>query len=54
LGKTGRSGNAFNVPFKHLHIEVSTDHFATDQRYVDPEPYLKTKYGPNPNPPTCD
>lgn len=44
LGKTGKSGNAWNVPFKHLHIEVSTDHFATNQRYVDPEPYLKTKY----------
>lgn len=44
LGKTGKSGNAFNVPFKHLHIELSTDYFATQNHYVDPEPYLKTKY----------
>jgi murein DD-endopeptidase MepM/ murein hydrolase activator NlpD len=54
LGKTGKSGNAFNVPFKHLHVEVSTDYFATANNYVDPEPYLKTKYGANPNPPTCE
>ncbi len=53
LGKTGRSGNAFNVPKPHLHVEVSTDHFATNTKYTDPEPFLKTKYGPNPNPPTC-
>ncbi|SHM80138.1 M23 family metallopeptidase [Flavobacterium xanthum] len=44
IGKTGKSGNAFNVPFKHLHIELSTDFFATQNHYVDPEPYLKTKY----------
>jgi len=53
LGKTGRSGNSFNVPHKHLHLEVSTDFFATNQKYVDPEPYLKTKYGSNPNPLVC-
>lgn len=53
LGKTGRSGNAFNAPHKHVHIEVSTDYFLTNQNRVDPEPYLKTKYGPNPNPTTC-
>lgn len=53
LGKTGKSGNAFNVPHKHLHIEVSTDYFNTNQNYVDPEPYLKTKYGANPNPLVC-
>lgn len=44
LGKTGKSGNAYNVPFKHLHVEVSTDYFATQNHYVDPEPYLNTKY----------
>jgi hypothetical protein len=44
IGKTGKSGNAYNVPFKHLHIEISTDFFATQNHYVDPEPYLKTKY----------
>lgn len=50
LGSTGRSGNAYDVPFKHLHVEISTDHFATSKNYVDPEPYLKTKYTPaNPN-----
>lgn len=53
LGKTGRSGNAFNVPFPHLHIEVSTDHFAGNDHYVDPEPYLKTSYGTNPYPADC-
>jgi murein DD-endopeptidase MepM/ murein hydrolase activator NlpD len=49
IGTTGKSGNAFSdveVPVKHLHIVVSTDNFATDQNYVDPEPYLKTKYPP--------
>lgn len=53
IGTTGKSGNAYpdSVTFKHLHLEVSTDHFATNSRYVDPEPYLKTKYGPNPNNP---
>jgi murein DD-endopeptidase MepM/ murein hydrolase activator NlpD len=51
LGKTGKSGNAYpdSVPFKHLHIEVSTDHFLTANNYVNPEPYLKTTY-PQPLP----
>ena len=51
LGETGKSGNAFNVPFKHLHLEVSTDHFLTANNYVDPEKYLNKKYGANPNDP---
>jgi peptidoglycan LD-endopeptidase LytH len=50
LGETGASGNAYNAPFKHLHVELSTDKFATMNNYVDPEPYLKTTYSPaNPN-----
>jgi murein DD-endopeptidase MepM/ murein hydrolase activator NlpD len=55
LGKTGRSGNAFGVRNPHLHVEVSPTHFTGMYDRVDPEPYLKTKYGPNPNestPPT--
>ncbi len=51
LGKTGKSGNAYTVPFKHLHIELSTDHFVSMKNYVDPEPYLATSYGDNPNSP---
>ncbi|MBK8464868.1 MAG: M23 family metallopeptidase [Chloracidobacterium sp.] len=54
LGKTGKSGNAFDdiqVPVKHLHIVVSTDYFLTSTKYVDPEPFLKTNYGANPNSP---
>ncbi|RYE42787.1 MAG: M23 family metallopeptidase, partial [Sphingobacteriales bacterium] len=47
LGKTGKSGNAFDVPNKHLHLEVSTDHFGSNNNKVDPEPYLKTKYKKN-------
>lgn len=53
LGKSGRSGNAFNAPHPHIHIEVSTDYFMTAQKRVDPEPYLKTQYGANPNPIAC-
>jgi murein DD-endopeptidase MepM/ murein hydrolase activator NlpD len=50
LGKTGKSGNAFNVANPHLHIEVSVTHFQTLYDRNDPEPYLKTKYEPpNPN-----
>lgn len=44
LGKTGASGNAYNVPNKHLHIEVSEDHFETNTQFIDPESKLKTKY----------
>lgn len=44
IGKTGKSGNAYDVPNKHLHIEISLDHFLTNSKYVDPEIYLKTKY----------
>lgn len=51
IGATGRSGNAYSVPHKHLHLELSTDHFDTMSSYVDPEPFLKTKYGINPNNP---
>ena len=52
IANSGKSGNAYNVPFPHLHLEVSTDYFATAGKYVDPEPYLKTKYSPeNPNDP---
>jgi murein DD-endopeptidase MepM/ murein hydrolase activator NlpD len=53
IAKSGDSGNAKNVPFKHLHIEVSTDHFNTNKFYVDPEPYISTKFGSNPNPLHC-
>jgi murein DD-endopeptidase MepM/ murein hydrolase activator NlpD len=53
LGKTGASGNAANVPHKHLHIEASETGFGTLTDRVDPEKYLKTTYGANPNPPTC-
>lgn len=57
IGKSGKSGNAFNVPFPHLNVEVSTDYFATNKHYVDPEIYLKTKYTPanlnEPDPTKC-
>jgi len=55
IGKTGRSGNAFDVPHKHLHLAASSDRFLTSANIVDPEPYLKTTYKPhpNPNPKTC-
>lgn len=55
IGETGKSSNAFDdniVPNKHLHIVVSKDKFATSNKYVDPEPYLKNKFDPpNPNEP---
>lgn len=51
LGKTGRSGNAFNAPFTHLHFEASTTGFGgtAPSNYIDAEPYLKTEFLPNPN-----
>jgi len=53
LGKTGKSGAARNVPHKHLHIECSTDFFATKSNHVDPEIYILTSFGDNPNPIVC-
>jgi hypothetical protein len=54
IGKTGQSGNAYGVPNPHLHLVVSKDYFITSSKYVDPEPYLKTKFQPpNPNSKEC-
>lgn len=41
IGKTGRSGNAFNVPNPHLHLEASTDCFKSTSNIINPEPYLR-------------
>lgn len=37
LGRTGRTGNAYNVPNPHLHFEVKDGQTG---KAVDPEPYL--------------
>jgi len=36
IGYTGRSGNAYNVPYAHLHLVVKD----ADGRFVDPEDYI--------------
>lgn len=35
IGYTGRTGNAYNVPYKHLHLGVKRNGY-----YVDPADYI--------------
>jgi murein DD-endopeptidase MepM/ murein hydrolase activator NlpD len=51
LGKTGRTGNAVDVPFAHLHFEASTTGFGgiAPSHFIDAEPYLRTVFPANPN-----
>lgn len=55
LGLTGRSGNAYNAAWPHLHLEASSDFFQTDKQYVDPELHIKKQFSPpNPNKKACE
>lgn len=42
LGKSGATGNAANVPFKHLHIEVKDE----DNKRIDPKEIFNSKFDP--------
>lgn len=47
LGTSGKSGNAYDVPNKHIHIEVKKQNANGNWEKVDPEPYLHTKFDDN-------
>ena len=42
IGYTGSTGNAYNVPFKHLHLGIKVD-----GRWVNPAPYVNGTFDVN-------
>lgn len=42
IGQTGSTGNAHNVPNKHVHIEV----WDKDKKKLDPKDFFKSKFDP--------